>query len=112
MMVTAPPPSRILPNLLNALGWSCALAAMFYIDKARPRVFKTDIFFGVHRTKRWDEDSVQFAFWLIVLSLIISVSVLLLEQKRATVEVGISKISLALAILSMGAFVAHLLKFG
>lgn len=104
--------SRLLPIVLNGLGWSSALAAVFYIDQARPRVFKTDIFFGVHRSRRWNEDSVQIAFWLIVFSLVISVTVLLLDQKQATAEQGVSKFSIALAILSMAAFIAHLLKFG
>lgn len=106
------PSSRLVPNVLNILGWSCALGALLFIDQARPRIFKTDIFFGVHRSTRWNEESVEIAFWLIVISLIVSVSVLLLEQKHATVKDETSKVSVALAILSMGAFIAHLIKFG
>lgn len=100
---------RYVPTILNTIGWICVVAVAVTIDDARPRKFKTDIFFGVHRRRSWDQDAVSLAFWLIVLTLLVSVVSLLLRPKNDSA--GPSKSSIVLAALSLGGLVAHLLKF-
>ncbi len=97
---------------LNVLGWGVVLSALYYIDRARPHLYKIDRFFGVHRRRTWDLQGVDYAFWLIIVGLAVSVLALVVELRATQKDTGLSKGTLALAVVSILAFFAHLLKFG